>query len=180
MMWSDINGPSEHGNGRTYTSPNGNPGTWSEALKDVAIRLRWSNEMDVGITKRVIGRGHEPGDPVTFTLSIENSGAVTATNVIVTDTLSSDILTPTYASSPGITERGVTSYSWNLPDLMGGASSVITVYGTISPTMPITGMAIWNTAIVSSDGDDSNTANNSSTALIGGERIYLPLVMRNY
>lgn len=176
----DWYGSSEHGNGRTYTSPDSNPGTWNEATYDIAIRLRWSNEMDVGITKRVIGRGHEPGDPVTFTLSIENSGAVTATNIIVTDTLSSDILTPTYASSPGITERGVTSYSWNLPDLMGGASSVITVYGTISPTMPITGMAIWNTAIVSSGGDDSNTANNSSTALIGGERIYLPLVMRNY
>lgn len=176
----DWYGPSEHGNGRTYTSPNGNSGTWNEATYDIAIRLRWSNGMDVSITKRVIGRGHEPGDPVTITLSIENSGAVTATNVIVTDTLSSDILTPTFDSSLSITERGVVSYSWDLPDLMGGASGVITIYGTISPTMPITGMAIWNTAIVSSDGDDSNTANNSSTALIGGERVYLPLVMRNY
>ncbi len=176
----DWYGPSEYGNGRTYTSPSGNAGTWNESTYDVAIRLRWSNGLDVAISKQLVGRGHEPGDPVTFTLAIENKGLDLATNVIVTDALSSDILTPTCDSSLSITERGVVSYSWDLPDLTGGESGVITIYGTISPTMPITGMAIWNTAIVSSDGDDSNIANNTSTALIGGERVYLPLVMRNH
>lgn len=149
--------------------------------KGVTI-VQLQQHLDLSIVKRAAngGLGYEPGDPVTFTLSIENRGAISAMNVIVTDTLSSDILTPTFDSSLSITERGVVSYSWDLPDLMGGASGVITIYGAISPTMPITGMAIWNTAIVSSDGNDSNTANNSSTALIGGERVYLPLVMRNY
>jgi len=178
MIPTDYYGPSESGKGHTYYSCDG--ASWGEAAKDVAIRLRWSDELDVGITKRVIGSDHEPGDPVTFTLSIENSGAVTATNVIVTDTLASDILTPTYDSSLSIAPTGVVPYVWSLPDMASGASGVITVYGTISPTMPITGMAIWNTAIVSSDGDDANTANNSSTALIGGHQIYLPLVLRSY
>ncbi|RLC96118.1 MAG: hypothetical protein DRI77_09015 [Chloroflexi bacterium] len=156
-------------------------GTYSGmSHKGVTIVQLQPQYQDLSIEKRVLGADHEPGDPVTFTLSIENSGAVTATNIIVTDTLSSDILTPTYDSSLSITPTGVVSYIWNLPDMASGASGVITVYGTISPTMPITGMAIWNTAIVSSDGQDSNIANNSSTVLIGGERIYLPLVLRSY
>jgi len=148
--------------------------------KGVTIVQLQPRYQDLSVEKRVLGADHEPGDPVTFTLSIENSDAATARNVIVTDTLSSDILTPTYDSSLSITPTGVVSYIWNLPDMASGASGVITVYGTISPTMPITGMAIWNTAIVSSDGQDSNIANNSSTVLIGGERIYLPLVLRSY
>ncbi len=134
---------------------------------------------NLSIEKRVLGADHEPGDPVTFTLSIENNGTLIATNTIVTDMLSSDILTPTYDSSPGITERGVVSYSWDLPDLAPGASGVITIYGTINPALP-PGFAIWNTATIGSDGSDSNTANNSSTALIGGHQIYLPLVLRNH
>jgi C1A family cysteine protease len=174
----DQNGPSEYGNERTYTSATGGNGTWIEAAYDVGIRVRWSNGLDVSISKGVVGMDHQPGDPVTMTLLIENRGAISATNVMVTDTLASDILTPTFDSSLSITERGVVSYSWDLPHLLGGTSGVITIYGTIDDSLP-SDFAIWNTAIVSSDGDDSNANNNRSTAIIGGHQIYLPLVMRN-
>jgi len=138
--------------------------------------------LDLSITKQVVGGPNpDPGDPVTFTLSIENSGTLTATNVVVTDTLPTGILTPTWAASPslaGTTARGGTTYVWDLPDLVVGASGVITVYGTISDSLP-TNFAIWNTATISTDDEESDSDNNSSTALVGRHRIYLPLVLRN-
>ena len=59
--------------------------------------IGWTvGEVDLRIVKRVAngGLGYEPGDPVTFTLSIENIGGNVATGVVVTDTLSSDIQSP--------------------------------------------------------------------------------------
>ncbi|MFQ6100861.1 MAG: hypothetical protein ACE5OS_06450 [Anaerolineae bacterium] len=145
--------------------------------------MGWTiGDADLRILKRVLGEGLNlaPGDPVTFTLSIENIGGATATGVVVTDTLSTDILTPTFETSlAGITATGVISYVWELPDLAASASGAITVYGTISHTMPITGFAIWNTASISSDGIEEDTNNNSSTVLVGGHRIYLPLILLN-
>lgn len=140
-------------------------------------------DADLRITKRVVGGGLDlaPGDPVTFTLSIENIGGATATGVIVTDTLSTDILTPTFETSlASITATGVISYVWELPDLAANVSEVITIYGTISHTMPITGFAIWNTASISTDDIEEDTNNNSSMALVGGYRVYLPLLLNNY
>jgi len=140
------------------------------------------SNLDLSIVKRIVGSPDlAPGDPVTFTLSIENSGTITTTGVVVTDTISTDILTPTWTASSsltGITARGGTTYVWDLPDLVASVSGVITVYGTISDSLP-TDFAIWNTASISTDGEESDINNNSSTVLVGGYRSHLPLVLRN-
>jgi len=146
--------------------------------------MGWTiGDVDLRIVKQAAngGLGYEPGDPITFTLSVENIGGATATGVVVTDTLSSDILTPTFETSlSSITATGVVSYVWELPDMASDASGVITIYGTISHTMPITNLAIWNTASISTDDTEESTNNNSSTALVGGHRVYLPLILNNY
>ena len=144
--------------------------------------IGWTTgEADLRIVKQVAngGLGYSPGDPVTFTLSIENVGEGVAVDVVVTDTLSSDILMPTFDSSLSVTPTGVISYVWSLPDLAPGASGVITVYGTINGSLS-PDFAIWNTASVGTSSSEAETINNSSTVLIGGWRIYLPLVIRNY
>ncbi len=145
--------------------------------------MGWTiGDADLRIVKQAAngGLGYEPGDPITFTLSVENIGGATATGVVVTDTLSSDILTPTFETSlPSITATGVVSYVWDLPDLAANASEVITIYGTIRATLPTT-FTIWNTASISTDDTEESTNNNSSTALVGGHRVYLPLILNDY
>jgi uncharacterized repeat protein (TIGR01451 family) len=134
---------------------------------------------DLTIAKQMIGDPLiSPGDVVTFTLSIINTGAATAGGVIVTDTLPAEILMPSTVNTFGVTPRGGTTYVWDLPDLSPTASGVITIYGTISSTLP-SDYAIWNTATISTEDDESSTSNNSSTALVGGNRVFMPLVLKN-
>jgi len=136
---------------------------------------------DLSIAKRVVGPDPDPGDPVTFTLSIENIGSSIATNVVVTDTLSTDITLPSWANSPslaGTTERGGVPYVWDLPDLAAGASGVITIYGTIDSPLP-PGWTIVNWATIATSDQETDLGNNSSVAIVGGYRVYLPLVLRN-
>jgi uncharacterized repeat protein (TIGR01451 family) len=139
-------------------------------------------DLDLSIVKRIVGSPNlAPGDLVTFTLAVENSGSLTATGVVVSDTISTDILTPTWTASSsltGIAVRGGTTYVWDLPYLAAGTSGVITVCGTISDTLS-TDYAIWNTASISTNDAESDTTNNSSSVLVGGYRNYMPLVLRN-
>lgn len=134
---------------------------------------------DLSIVKRVVGTTNPgPGDPITFTLSIENLGTATASGVIVTDTLPASILMPSWATTlSGVSVRSGT-YVWDLPDLSASASGVISVYGTVDPTLPSV-FSIWNTATISTGDEETNDSNNSSTALIGGTHVYLPVVLRN-
>jgi hypothetical protein len=147
-------------------------------LEDIGWTMDW---VDVTIAKQIVGGGVNvlPAGPVTMTLTIGNSGTVTATAVVVTDTLSSDVLSPSYDASLTITPTGVVSYAWLVADLPPGASDVITIYGTISATLP-SDFAIVNTASISTDQMEDDTDNNTSTAIIGGSAAFLPLVLRSY
>jgi uncharacterized repeat protein (TIGR01451 family) len=133
---------------------------------------------DLSIEKELHGSDYEPGDLVTFMLTIANNGTSAATGVVVTDTLSSNILTPTWEASLGGTSvRADTTYVWDLPDLLAGSSAVISVYGTIDDSL-LPDFAIWNSASTSAS-DEIDTSNNTSTVLVGGHKVYLPLVIRN-
>lgn len=138
---------------------------------------------DVSIQKRVLGADHQPSDPVTFTLSIENSGTYTATTVWVTDTIPADITATGWSNSPslaGTSEQATgPDYIWSLPDLVPGATGVITINGTIDSPLP-TDWAIINSATIACDSAQDDPDNNCSTVIVGGQRVYLPLVLRNY
>jgi uncharacterized repeat protein (TIGR01451 family) len=140
---------------------------------------------DLELVKQVVGSiDLQPGDAVTFALAVRNLGGDPATGVVVTDTLSTYILTPTWSASSSLTGTVAvsgTQYVWTLPDLAGGTSGVITVTGTISPSIPPES-ALTNTASGSMGAAESNRGNNSSTAtvLIGALHTYLPLVTRSH
>jgi uncharacterized repeat protein (TIGR01451 family) len=131
---------------------------------------------NVGIAKSVVGSDFAPGDPVTFTLAIENSGSEVAAGTVATDIIPAEVLTPTFASTLAITPTGVVSYVWQVEPLSAGESGVITVYGWIDPSLP-SGFIFTNTASVS-DPEDTTPANNTSTVVVGGKSTYLPLVLR--
>jgi len=166
--------------GRTYVSPDGTSGSWDESSRDVAIRLRTSAllQPDVSITKQVVGSNFAPGDPITFTLTIANSGDKVASHVVVTDTVPSQVLSPSFASTLAITRTGVLTYVWNVAPLGVGASGVITIYGQLNPGLG-SNFSLVNTATVW-DPEDRTPGNNTSSVLVGGHRTHLPLVMKRW
>jgi len=133
---------------------------------------------DVSITKAVVGQNLQPGDPVTFTLAINNGGSAAATNVVVTDTVPAQVLNPTFTSTLRITRTGVLTYVWNVGTLGVGQSGVITIYGRINPSLP-SNFSFVNTATIS-DPQDNTPDNNSSSVTVGGSKVYLPVVMRDW
>lgn len=139
-----------------------------------------ASQPDLSVKQQLVGNlDPQPGDAITVTLSIANTGSVTATGVVVTDTLDSDIQSPTWSESSlaGTTERGGAPFIWDLPDLAAGDTGTITVYGTLNPALP-SDYAIVNQASIGASEADANTANNSSLAILGGKRVYLPVILR--
>lgn len=69
------------------------------------------------------------------------------------------------------------NYVWTLPDLNPNEKIVIQVTGTIDPTLP-ENFSIVNIANVSSGVSELREDNNQSTAILGGRRMFLPIVLR--
>ena len=180
----DTNGTIE--TGRTYISISGSSGSWTDlgvALNsDAAIRLRTSTDVvekpNVSITKQAVGSDFAPGDPIAFTLAIANSGAEVASQVVVTDTVPPEVVTPTFASTLAITRTGVLTYVWNVEPLGIGQGGVISIYGWIDPGLG-SDFSFTNIATIS-DPEDNTPSNNSSSATVGERKVYLPLVLKGY
>jgi hypothetical protein len=106
-----------------------------------------------------------------------------ASHVVVTDVLPSQVHSPIFASS--FTIVGGTAvpplYAWQLEPLGAGASGVITISAWITRGTGVNpGTTIFpfvNTATIS-DPEDDNPDNNTSTVMVGGRKVYLPLLVR--
>jgi uncharacterized repeat protein (TIGR01451 family) len=137
---------------------------------------------DLSLSKQVTGGpDFNPGDAVTFVLSVANAGDGTATSVVLTDTLPGDILSPSWLATGalvGATARQGATYVWDLPDLDPGAAGTISVQGTINPGLGPDFVLINRASIRTAD-QETDESNNSAEVVIGGERLYLPLVLRN-
>ncbi len=150
-------------------------------LRDLGWRV--STLPDLSIAGRVVGPAEpRPGDPVILTLTIANAGVYTATGVLITDTVPAQILSPTYEPSTslsGLSAAGGTTFEWSLPELVPGASGVITIYGTLDAALP-DDYAVWNMATVSAPGGDDDLGNNRTVMLLGGDRAFLPLAVKSF
>ena len=85
-----------------------------------------------------------PGDTVTFTLNVLNSGLGTATDVTVTDNLTT-ATQDTYfayltgsASNGGTYDSGTKTITWSLGNMDGGQSYSLTFQMVVAPTNPAT------------------------------------------
>ena len=98
-----------------------------------------------------------PGAPLTYTLTVTNTGPSNATAVIVSDTLP---LTVTFASSSPSqgTCGGINVITCSLGAVTNGGSVTVTIVVTPTASGPFT-----NTASVTSGVTDPNMANNSAT-----------------
>jgi uncharacterized repeat protein (TIGR01451 family) len=144
-----------------FPNPPGEPGGAIESPSDSGVdRYQFARlirplaeQADLEISKADSPDPVTVGDNLTYTITVTNLGPDAATNVVVTDTLPSGV---TFVSaSPGcVHSAGVVTC--NLGNIPAGDSVTITIVVTV--TAPGT---ISNTATVTSDTLDPNTANNS-------------------
>jgi uncharacterized repeat protein (TIGR01451 family) len=143
--------------------------------------IGWYNPHLRIMGQTVGGVAREPGDPVTFTLSIANDGAAIATGVVITDDLPIEIMAPSWATSlslSGTTERGGESYVWDLPDLGPGATGVITIYGTLDASLSPQDV-VFNQATIASAQVEADLSDNTTTmiVIIDPLQVFLPLTL---
>ena len=68
---------------------------------------------------------------ITYTVAFSNTGAITATNVVITDVLSANITGANFTSSgAALTQVPGSRYVWTAPDLLQNDGGVITMYIT--------------------------------------------------
>ena len=100
-----------------------------------------------------------PGETVTFTLSYKNTGAGTALNTVLTDTLPTE-LEFVNASDGQVPDPVTGVISWNLGDIAGGsASATKMVKAKVPAGSYVPAVTVINTATLTSDTDfDGATA----------------------
>ena len=102
-----------------------------------------------------------PGDPVSFTLTVQDNGPSTAVDTVVTDPVNPAVLAPSAASSAGTCALRSGVATCELGSLKPGATPVtITVSGTLDPIFL---GALSNTATITSATADPDLANNAAT-----------------
>ncbi|MCX7707191.1 MAG: C25 family cysteine peptidase, partial [Anaerolineae bacterium] len=122
---------------------------------------------DLRLAKRAAPEGTlQQGQVITYTLQYSNRGMVIANGVILTDTLPAALTAPNWtASDPAVTALPGTTFTWQLPDLIPGASGLITVTATVAPDAP-SGATITNMATISTTSYErpAHLPDNTATA----------------
>ena len=105
----------------------------------------------LGLTKSVSPSSAKPGDSITYTIAFSNTGAITATSVLITDTLSANITGANYTSSGvALTLVSGQTYAWTAPDLAQNQGGVITITGVL--TKPLVAGMFTNTVTLAVSG----------------------------
>ena len=120
---------------------------------------------DLSLNKTVDPGTAGPGGSITYTISFSNSGLMTATNVVITDSVPVSVTHNSLnVSSSGatITATVGSNFVWQVQDLAPGQGGIITVTGQLSNSLPHDHV-FMNTAVIASAGIDSEPGDNSSS-----------------
>jgi uncharacterized repeat protein (TIGR01451 family) len=104
------------------------------AVAEVEWVIAVSPVADVWINKVAKPITVTNGDRITFTLTFGNNGSLTAQDMLITDTLPTQLINPTWGASIPITLITGTQYVWQVPDLAWQQGGAITISGRISAT----------------------------------------------
>jgi uncharacterized repeat protein (TIGR01451 family) len=130
-------------------------------------------EADLSVSQRDSRDPVGLGAPLTYTMAVTNTSPVTATGVVLTDTLSLSATAWAVTPSQGSC-LGTVTVVCNLGTLASGAH----VTATLAVTPTVAGV-ITNTALVSANEFDPALANNTASETTAVVReLYLPLVTR--
>lgn len=120
-----------------------------------------NGSVDVSIVKADSADPSIVGNTLTYTLTIQNNGPSTATNVVITDILPAGLTFSSATTSQGTVSNSSGTVTANLGNLAPTATATVTI--VTNPSSSITQQTITNTATVASAETDTNTANNTST-----------------
>ncbi len=137
------------------TTPDPNPENNTSTLETPVTAV----EADIAVEKQSNQGIAIPGEPLSYTIVVDNFGPNAAENVLLMDSLPGSILDPEYSIDGGVIFNPWPGFL-NLGTLPAGADRIIIIRGTVSPTAA--GILI-NTATVSSPTPDPNPENNTST-----------------
>ncbi|RIJ41670.1 CARDB domain-containing protein [Pontibacter oryzae] len=116
-----------------------------------------SPSADIAVTNAVSAGPYYVGNNVTYTVTATNNGPNSVSDVTVTDKLPAGV---TFVSSSAGASYNATTGVWTIPTLNSGASTTMTLTGTLNQAGTISTTAAVNT---SSAYYDSNSANNSAS-----------------
>jgi uncharacterized repeat protein (TIGR01451 family) len=103
------------------------------------------------------------GNTISYSAQVTNNGPSDATNVVVTDAVPSGLTFNSGSSSNECSLNG-SNVECTVNSLSNGSNQSFTIAFDVEPQSPNCGVALSNTATVSSDTNDGNSGNNSSTA----------------
>jgi uncharacterized repeat protein (TIGR01451 family) len=136
-----------------------------------------ADEYTLWVAKRASPSFADPGDTITYIITYRNDSTSTATGVVITDILPSNLLNPNVTSSgANITPRGGTTYVWDVEDLSPGSGGTISITARIDPHIN-TPTAIQNTAQYAVETDSFS---DDALVIVGGLKTYLPLILKDY
>jgi uncharacterized repeat protein (TIGR01451 family) len=121
--------------------------------------------VNVALVKTVSPAAALPGEAITFTLTFVNRGHLTATHVVVTDSIPAFLWgTSVLSSGVAITDTGhALPYVWAVQDLAPGQGGAITLTGQL--TVPLAEGVYSNTAAIAAGGD-VRAEDNAMTATL--------------
>ena len=131
--------------------------------------LQFRGSADLGITKTSTPSPVRAGTNITYTINVTNNGPSEAPNVVVNDTLPSQVSDVTFTPSQGSCFGGIPGnpglpLTCTLGSLANGAGATITIVAMVNASAPH-GTVLVNNAVVRSDFADPNNGNNTVTAL---------------
>ena len=120
---------------------------------------------DLGLTKSVTPTSPVlPGQAITYTLVFTHAGNRTSHNVVITDLISTGLLTGLASIHRGadVTATGEAGSAWSVADLSAQSGGVITLTGFVSSTLA-EDITFTNTAVIDGDNDDVSDNNIGQT-----------------
>lgn len=124
---------------------------------DILLQPVQAQFVDLKIDKIASSTTAEAGEQLTYTISCRNDGNLSAEDVAITDILPLSV-TLSYANPPTYTQPAPGMLKWDVGDLAGGGESLtFTVVVTVHDDI-LNGQWLTNTATVSAENGNSNTA----------------------
>lgn len=125
-------------------------------------RIPVDTAADLSLTKTSLPSLVTAGELLTYTITVSNAGPSAAQDVLVRDDLPAALLGTEFSVNGGPFAPWVSPYPART--LPSGASIVLTIRGTVSPSTPAG--TLTNTASVSSNTPDPNPDNNTDRAVV--------------
>ena len=146
-------------------------------LQDIGWRLEQAaHDLELTMTD-LSAQNLFPGAPLTYTIGLQNLGPGAAVQVVMSNVLSSHVVSATWSASPSlgdVSPRHDTTFVWELQELEAEGSGTFTVTGQLDPSLTAS-VPIVNAAQASAQGIDADPSNDRDVIIFGGHLTFLPL-----